>query len=207
MLGVAAAPAADGAKGRADGATAADDDTAYDDLSPAKGRSPRVSAAGGAPSVRAASLSSSAGAALRRHQLNVLLGDIISARARALARLGPLSRLLVSVVESVATIALLTVAGTLVFSRLERGRETASDARLAALLAEVQAGVSAETYETLLRHYIPHPPGADLWALNQQSSYLFSFTVITSIGYGVFCPRTPGGQIFFCVYALVRAPT
>jgi hypothetical protein len=167
MPGVAAAPAADGAKGRADSAAGADDDTCDDGA--ANGRSPRASAAGAAPSVRAASLSSSAGAALRRHQLNVLLGDIISARARALARLGPLSRLLVSVVESVATIALLTVVGTLVFSRLERGRETASDARLAALLAEVQAGVSAETYETLLRHYITHPPGANVWALNQQS--------------------------------------
>jgi hypothetical protein len=99
----------------------------------------------------------------------VLAGDIISARGRAFARLGPLLRLLVSVVESVVTIVLLAVIGAVVFAHLERGRETADDRRLAAVLAEVKAGVSADTYDSLLRHYIMHPPGADQWALNQQS--------------------------------------
>jgi hypothetical protein len=35
---------------------------------------------------------------------------------------------------------------------------------------------------------------------------MFTFTVLTSIGYGDFCPTTPAGQLFFCVYALVSIP-
>ena len=39
-----------------------------------------------------------------------------------------------------------------------------------------------------------------------RSSYMFAFSTVTSIGYGVFTPVTQGGQVFFCFYALVCIP-
>jgi hypothetical protein len=35
---------------------------------------------------------------------------------------------------------------------------------------------------------------------------MFTFTVLTSIGYGDFAPQTAAGRLFFCVYALVSIP-
>ena len=38
------------------------------------------------------------------------------------------------------------------------------------------------------------------------SAIIFSFTIITTIGYGTFTPSTPGGQVFLVIYALIGIP-
>ena len=49
-----------------------------------------------------------------------------------------------------------------------------------------------------------HLEYTDNWTF--ASAALFSFTVITTIGYGVFAPTTAGGRIFLVVYAMIGIP-
>lgn len=45
-------------------------------------------------------------------------------------------------------------------------------------------------------------PNWDFW-----SATMFSFTVVTTIGYGTFAPATAGGRAFTVIYALIGIPT
>ena len=200
---------------------------------------------------------------LRRvqHVINVYVGLISAMHTDFFARRGLLTRLVVSILESVLVVVALTVIGTVIFSRLERNavRSAAGTAaaapdpalqdhelevRYAAVMAEVRGGISGETYNELL-YFVQNPREGDVWALSHQrcallssvalararsprtalssvafarapalacltpplrSAYLFAFSTVTSIGYGVFTPVTQGGQLFFCFYGLFCIP-
>ena len=79
------------------------------------------------------------------------------------------------------------------------------DRLFADTLTAIRSNVSESTFADL-QQFLMKQPNDDTWALNRQSSYLFAFTIVTSIGYGSQFPTTQGGQIFFCAYALVSIP-
>ncbi len=116
-------------------------------------------------------------------------------------------------------------------ARHARAQEDAAASDYQLVLDKVQAVLSAEDFQSL-QQFLVRRPVADQWstagltcapaaarpqqrarsgapaahAAAPRRSYLFSFNVITSIGYGNVCPRSAGGQIFFCFYALVSLP-
>jgi hypothetical protein len=62
-------------------------------------------------------------------------------------------------------------------------------------------------YDTLINNYMSDPLTLiDVWAPNSNTVYLFAFTIVSTIGYGTFAPKTPGGQIFTIFYALISIP-
>ena len=69
-----------------------------------------------------------------------------------------------------------------------------------------QAPGGQDMYNTLVGNgYLPDPSTlTNTWDLNYTGLYTFAFTIITTIGYGSFAPKTPGGMIFTMVFALVR---
>ena len=70
----------------------------------------------------------------------------------------------------------------------------------------VCAGVDGSTmYDFLINSYMEDPSTIrDVWSPFGNPLYLFAFTIVSTIGYGSFAPKTPGGQIFTVFYALVR---
>jgi hypothetical protein len=56
----------------------------------------------------------------RAHAFNVLYGFAASAHGALFGQLGPLQRVLMSMLESIVAVVALTVIGTAIFSRLER---------------------------------------------------------------------------------------
>lgn len=71
-------------------------------------------------------------------------------------------------------------------------------------------GVEDDTWE-LYRRLQEHSGGfstgpvfQNFWSFAR--SVVFSFTVITTIGYGTHCPTTTGGQMFLVIYALIGIP-
>ena len=62
-------------------------------------------------------------------------------------------------------------------------------------------------YQALIDNYMQDPNTlVDVWGPTTNTLYLFAFTIVSTIGYGTFAPKTAGGQIFTIFYALVRAP-
>lgn len=62
------------------------------------------------------------------------------------------------------------------------------------------------TYATLIGNYMDDPTQmVDFWGPTTHTLYLFAFTIVTTIGYGSFAPKTAPGQIFCIVYILARA--
>lgn len=80
----------------------------------------------------------------------------------------------------------------------------------AAFMQTLQAQLSMvpngnATYATLIGNYMDDPTQMqDFWGPTQHTLYLFAFTIVTTIGYGSFAPKTSPGQIFCIVYILVR---
>lgn len=63
------------------------------------------------------------------------------------------------------------------------------------------------TYATLIGNYMDDPTQlVDFWGLTTHTLYLFAFTIVTTIGYGSFAPKTSGGQIFCICYILIAVP-
>ena len=60
-------------------------------------------------------------------------------------------------------------------------------------------------YQSLIDNYMQDPNTlVDVWGPLTNTLYLFAFTIVSTIGYGTFAPKTAGGQIFTIFYALVR---
>ena len=60
-------------------------------------------------------------------------------------------------------------------------------------------------YQALIDNYMQDPNTlVDVWGPTTNTLYLFAFTIVSTIGYGTFAPKTAGGQIFTIFYALVR---
>jgi hypothetical protein len=61
-------------------------------------------------------------------------------------------------------------------------------------------------YQSLIDNYMQDPNAlVDVWGPTTNTLYLFAFTIVSTIGYGTFAPKTAGGQIFTIFYALVRS--
>lgn len=50
------------------------------------------------------------------------------------------------------------------------------------------------------------PPNYDTWGFSSYHAFLFAFTLITTIGYGEIAPKTIGGRLFLCAYAILCVP-
>lgn len=50
------------------------------------------------------------------------------------------------------------------------------------------------------------PKNMDTWGFTSYHSFLFSFTLITTIGYGEITPKTVGGRLWLCAYAIFCIP-
>ena len=66
---------------------------------------------------------------------------------------------------------------------------------------------TSQLYALLQKHSLGFQTSAsdtDNWTF--VNAIVFSFTIVTTIGYGTFTPSTPGGQIFLVIYALIGIP-
>lgn len=108
----------------------------------------------------------------------------------------------------------MTVIGALCFSKLEF--QTAEDeyilerSELSDFLNEVELSLSSEQFENLVG-YTGDPRGQEEedhnnWSLKDHHSYLFAFTVSSTIGYGNIAPVTSGGKVFLMLFGLITIP-
>lgn len=78
------------------------------------------------------------------------------------------------------------------------------------LLYQVLLGNSPWTDGKGLQFSMPPPyqsngdPIANGWALNDFQGFLFSFELLSTIGYGEIAPKSQGGQLWLCLFSLVR---
>lgn len=64
-----------------------------------------------------------------------------------------------------------------------------------------------EVYEKLRKlspGFADRPTRDSLWGFSD--AFIFSFTIVTTIGYGTFAPNTASGQLFLVIYALIGIP-
>ena len=72
----------------------------------------------------------------------------------------------------------------------------------------VSAGVTySGLWATLTNDYLPDPSTVtNEWDLVGFSTFLFSFELLTTIGYGEIAPKTVGGRLWLCLYSLLSIP-
>ena len=127
-------------------------------------------------------------------------------------------------ISNAVTLILVTVFGGLIFYGLERKTALSLSAQYITFMQGLNATLScvASTagacagltpangtamYASLISSYMQDPTQLnDPWSPMGSSVYLFAFTIVSTIGYGTFAPKTPGGQIFTIFYALVTIP-
>lgn len=106
---------------------------------------------------------------------------------------------------------LLVLMGQLVMCAIERGEEAKELRSRLDLQAQLKAELSNETYSRLLKHgFAEVREGEDLaWDFSgvfHSRSFMYSFTLVASIGYGDLYPRTDGGKIFCIFFTLLATP-
>ena len=122
-------------------------------------------------------------------------------------------------VTASAVLGLVTMVGGFVFSGLEV--KTANDlnsqyitfinALQAQLTNQSVAGnvtTGAALYNTLVGNYVTPASGVtNSWDFHAFSAFLFSFELITTIGYGEIAPKTVGGRLWACIFSFLFIPT
>lgn len=69
------------------------------------------------------------------------------------------------------------------------------------------ASSGSALWTTLTNDYLPDPSTVkNNWAFKSFSSFLFSFELLTTIGYGEIAPKTVGGRLWLCLYSLLSIP-
>ena len=105
--------------------------------------------------------------------------------------------------------------GGLVFSALESSEAVTLNQQYkdAMVLLRYQlkqaTGNDNSYYRNLLGVVGASDPSAvpdDTWGLHSYRAFLFSFTIITTIGYGEIAPKTAGGRIWLCAYSIIFIP-
>ena len=103
------------------------------------------------------------------------------------------------------TVTLYLWCGAVIFEALESPGETSAQNTFILNMDCLRNNTSNETYsglETLVGNPDMYP-----WAdWDFFGSYFFAYTLITTIGYGVFTPQTAGGKIFTSFFALLGIP-
>ena len=118
-----------------------------------------------------------------------------------------------SAMISLGSIVAVTLVGSLVFSALEAESENADRQEYTAYMMRLNAtySMSSADFEELVDRFgtpLEFDPQSDErnWGVSNSNSFLFAFTIVSTIGYGNFAPVTDGGKLFLMVYALVGIP-
>ena len=127
-------------------------------------------------------------------------------------------------ISNAITLILITLFGGLIFFGLERKTALGLNAEYITFMQGLNATLSCvgstagacasftpvngtAMYTALISSYMQDPTQLnDPWNPLGSSVYLFAFTIVSTIGYGTFAPKTPGGQLFTIFYALVTIP-
>ena len=114
---------------------------------------------------------------------------------------------------TLGTIVFVTLIGSIMFSHFEVQPENAerADYREHMLGLRRRYNITDDDFQDILdRIGTPldfDPEGSDRnWGSFNSNSALFSFTIVSTIGYGNFSPTTVGGKIFLIVYAIFGIP-
>mmetsp|Transcript_71329 Transcript_71329/g.126045 ORF Transcript_71329/g.126045 Transcript_71329/m.126045 type:complete len:405 (-) Transcript_71329:150-1364(-) len=95
--------------------------------------------------------------------------------------------------------------GAFIISLLESPAEESARLEHAEYMRGLRERLSSADYTSLVQRL--GDPGKEPWRnWDFPGSMYYCYTLITTIGYGTFAPKTPGGKIFSCIYALVGIP-
>ena len=62
-------------------------------------------------------------------------------------------------------------------------------------------------YSSLVSNYLSNPSGvSNSWTMQGYQSFLFSFELLTTIGYGEIAPKTIAGRLWLCLFSLLTIP-
>ena len=121
-------------------------------------------------------------------------------------------------VLAATVLGLVTLLGGLVFAGLEVPTANALNAEYLSFIyaLEVQltnatlaanVSVGSDLYNTLVGNYVLAPSSvSNGWDFHSFSAFLFSFELITTIGYGEIAPKTIGGRLWLCLYSFLFIP-
>lgn len=130
------------------------------------------------------------------------------------------------VLSPLLAIGALTAVGNIVYAALEADAERERAAEYQAFLDELLAttNITSEQFETLQSYtgqeHEPQDEGAAEfdnkriggaaeyagWGFPNYNTFYFSFSIISTIGYGSIVPSTDGGKLFTVIYALLGIP-
>jgi hypothetical protein len=130
------------------------------------------------------------------------------------------------ILSPLLAIGALTAVGNVAYALLEADTEREQDAAYRAFLNDLLAttNITAKQFETLLSHtgkeHDPLDDGAEFfdteriggaaehagWGFPNYQTFYFSFSIISTIGYGSIVPSTGGGKLFTVIYALIGIP-
>lgn len=129
-----------------------------------------------------------------------------------MATLDPGTKMIIKMINNILGLFFLTLFGGLIFCGLERSNTLALNDEYAQFMVTLQQTLSQspggnDMYNLLISNYMQDPTQlVDYWGPTTNTLYLFAFTIVSTIGYGSFAPKTPGGQIFTMFYALIAIP-
>ena len=109
-------------------------------------------------------------------------------------------------------IALVVAWGGLVFAHLETQHTNASQSQYVSFMAQLQGQLNSTAagnglYSELLGNYVADPTTlTNPWLWGSFRVFLFSFELITTIGYGECAPKTLGGRLCLCLYSFICIP-
>ena len=114
--------------------------------------------------------------------------------------------------SGVLAIALIVAWGGLVFAHLETRHTDEANSTYATFMFQLQVELNSTSagsalYSTLVENYIADPTTLrNAWLWDSFRVFLFSFELITTIGYGEVAPKTLGGRLWLCLYSIVCIP-
>lgn len=115
-------------------------------------------------------------------------------------------------------IGVLTTLGNIAYALLEGDAEIQQNAAYQGFLSNLKAttNITEEQFETLLsytgREHLPQDKAVEThdsaakWDFPNHHTFYFSFSIISTIGYGSIVPSTSGGKLFTVIYSLIGIP-
>jgi hypothetical protein len=121
-------------------------------------------------------------------------------------------------VSPLVAIAALTAVGNIAYALLEEDSEAAQQLAYQSFLTDLleTTNISDAQFEVLLSYtgkaHLPQQEDseahadADMWGFPNHHTFYFSFSIISTIGYGSIVPVTSGGKMFTVAYSLIGIP-